>query len=90
MNITTNHHWRNFLYGYELPESVRADFDYLDDDEFATHEFIKYQGVYYDDSEFMDCALEYWHAYHADTYFSAILIRYSADGEQYQVGLAVS
>lgn len=95
--IITNHHWRDFILGADLPEFARADFDYLTDDEFPSHEFIKYRGVYYDDSEFMDCGLDYWHAVSLERTvvlipeaLSGVVIRYSDDGDQYQVGLALS
>ena len=95
MQVISNFNWRNFIYGYELPESVRADFDYLDDDEFATRDFIKYRGVYYDTCEILrvpetDSELSYWDGYSPDTYFSGIVVKFSDDGEQYQIGRYLS
>lgn len=96
MDIKTNNHWRPFLYGCELPDKVRADFDYIDADEIDGHDFIKYRGRYYDSGEFMriDRATaphpqrpnwEEWHGYQSDSFFSGILIRFSKDGEAYQI-----
>ena len=96
MNIITNNHWHNFLYGYELPESVRADFDYIDSDEFDAHDFIKYRGSYYDSGEFMrvpesaNDGMDKWHGYHSDSYFSGVLVRFSDDCEQYQIATYIS
>ena len=91
LTIITNHHERDFIYGYELPESVRADFDYLDADEIDFHDFIKYRGVYYDPGEFMRCNgvidpdFTGWHGYAPDSFFSGVLIRYSDDCERYTI-----
>ena len=97
MKITTNYNWRNLLYGYELTAEQKAEFDYIDD--IDSHDFIRYQGNIYDPSEFMaipDCAnqavddgfaeFRTWQGYHSDSFFSGILIRYSGDFEQVQVG----
>jgi len=83
--IRTNRHWREFLYGYELPASVRPDFDYLDDDEFTSAAFIKYRGEYMALDNFMLCDREGWQGVATDSYFSGTLIRISDDGERYQV-----
>ena len=99
MNITikTYSHWNNFLYGYELTEKERADFDYIDD--IDSHDFMRYRGIIYDPCEFMrvpdnaTMALDKdyapmmaWQGYQSDSYFSGVLIRYSDDCEQYQIG----
>ena len=48
MKIVSNHQYRYFLYGYELPEKIRkSEFDYMDDDTFAEENFILYKGEYY-------------------------------------------
>ena len=91
LKIKTDHKWRNLLYGYELPQKVRKDFDYLTDEEYATRNFPKYRGYYYDVGEFeripelAEAPMKQWHGYQSDSYFSGILIRFSEDGEQYQI-----
>jgi hypothetical protein len=88
MKIITDHKYRNTLYGYELPERVRGDFDYLDSDEFESHSFVQYRGHYYDVGEFMRIpdtspfALAGFDGYAADSYFSGVLIAFSEDCEQ--------
>jgi len=48
MKIVSNHQYRYFLSGYELPEKIRkSEFDYINDDAFAEENFILYKGEYY-------------------------------------------
>lgn len=95
MEIITNNQWRDFLYGYEIPETVlQSDFDYLDDDE-TTDGFIKYRGCYYHLSEFMRLTDNTgipgdWSGYLSDSAFSGVLVRVSRDGEQYQIATFIS
>ncbi|MDC8457855.1 hypothetical protein [Marinobacter sp. DS40M6] len=95
MEIITNYQWRNFLYGYEIPETVlNSDFDYLDDDE-KTDGFIKYRGRYYHVSGFMllpeHCDIPNdWQGIEHDSAFSGVLVRLSDDGEQYQIATYIS
>lgn len=95
MEIRTNNHWRPLVYGYELTEKERAEFDYIGADEIDSHEFFRYRGIVYDPSEFMwiDASItphpqregwEHWNGYLSDSYFSGILIRYSEDFESIQ------
>lgn len=98
MKITTNNHWRNFRYSYEVPEKVFAEFDWLSEDE-SIDGWISYKGQWLHLSQFMrgeyrttdmrredgDAMLRNWHGYCPDTYFSGVLIRVSEDGEQYQI-----
>ena len=85
LTIVTNNAPRNIIYGYELPESARIDFDYIDADEFHYHNFVLYKGNYYDLSDFMriephnsfNCITEFqnWSGYHGESYFSGVLIK---------------
>jgi hypothetical protein len=96
--IKTDNKWRNILTGYELPEKVWKDFDYLKYEEFKEHSFIRYKGEYYDLGEFMHIDKKTfgigeaprpfmkWDGYMNDTYFSGIVIKISSDGERYKVG----
>lgn len=75
MKIITNNIPRNLKYGYEMPEKLRSDFDYLDD--LDSSEFFVYRGQWYDIGEFMRVPeeLKPWHGYAADSYFSGTLIK---------------
>ena len=91
MNIITNNHWHNFLYGYELSEKEKEDFDYIDD--IDSHDFIRYRGVLYDPSEFLCCPeslFKTWDGYHGDTFFSGVVLRYSPGCIEYQIGTYIS
>jgi len=93
MKIITNNQYRNMIYGYELTDKERADFDYVDD--IDSHDFFRYRGNVYDPSEFMRTRQELndlsgWDGYQSDSYFSGVVIKYSSDCEQVKVGLYLS
>ncbi|QFP93539.1 hypothetical protein [Edwardsiella phage vB_EtaM_ET-ABTNL-9] len=77
MRIITNNQPRQLIYGYELTDKERQDFDYLDD--IDNHNFVKYRGNIYDVNEFMrvnsDDSLKGWDGYIGESYFSGVLIK---------------
>lgn len=84
LTIKTNYHWHNFLYGYELTDEQKSEFDWLDD--IDSESFMKYKGNIYHLDEFMPSDFsENWDGYAADSYFSGVLVRVSDDAEQYQI-----
>ena len=101
MEIITNGHERELVCFFELPESVRADFDYVDAEEQCSPRFFRYRGCWYDVNEFMAvnadrhapdsfASLAGWDGYQADTHFSAVLIRWGADCDSVVPALALS
>ena len=66
------------IYGYELTDKQKQDFDYLDD--IDSHDFVKYKDNIYDLSEFMiienNDSLKDWDGYSSDSYFSGTLVKY--------------
>ena len=91
MNIKTDHKWKNFLYGYELTEKEKSEFDYLTTEQIDFGSFIRYKGRVYDTGEFMRVSdqmggLLGWHGYSSDSFFSGVVIKVSDDGEQYMIG----
>jgi len=95
MKIITNNVPRNLIYGYELTEAEKADFDYIDD--INTHDFFRYRGCLYDPSEFMHwdnpaspTRKSVWQGYQSDSYFSGVVIRYTDDFEQVVCGTYLS
>jgi len=87
MKIVCNNVPRNLIYGYELSEKERGEFDYLESEEFETHEFFRYKGEIYDMGEFMriDSAIaphpqregwESFDSYASDSFFSGVLVKY--------------
>lgn len=90
LKIITDHKYRNTLYGYELTEKEKREFDYLEPEELETRDFIRYRGWVYDLGEFMqtpkDSPLSEWDGYSSDSFFSGIVIKYSPDREQIKIG----
>lgn len=86
LQIVTNNHINTFLYGYELPDKVKPDFNYLEDIDSCN--FIKYKNIYYDLSEFMrienNSDLAGWDGYSSDSFFSGVLIKL-IDSDTYKI-----
>ena len=78
IKIITNNKPRQLIYGYELTDKQKQDFDYIED--IDSHDFVKYKNNIYDLSEFMrienNSSLKDWHGYSSDSYFSGTLIKY--------------
>lgn len=78
IKIITNNVPRNIIYGYELSDKQKQDFDYIED--IDSHDFVKYKNNIYDLSEFMrienNDSLKDWHGYSSDSYFSGKLVKY--------------
>lgn len=78
LTVKTNNAHRPVLYGSDLTDAERAEFDYIDwqaDDA----SFFRYKGRVYDLSEFIESvpsSVHGWDAYRADSFFSGIVIRY--------------
>ena len=92
MKIVCNNVRRNLIYGYELTDAQKKDFDYINAEEFDSHDFFTYKGVVYDPSEFVridntiapHCQREGWEkfdGYQSNSFFSGILFKYSANFE---------
>jgi hypothetical protein len=98
LTVKTNNVPRNLIYGYELSEKERKEFDYISAEDLSTHEFFRYKGNLYDPSDFMrvdpgtegNCGLKGWDGYESDSYFSGIVIKYRNDFEQVIVGFYCS
>jgi len=94
MDIITNNHKRPIIYWYDLTESERTDFDWVNEEDGES--FVRYRGEVYALSEFMQTSLEGWTGAHGDSFFSAVLLRYPAcdefgdDYDSVVMGLALS
>ena len=79
--IITNNKPRQLVYGYELTDKQKQDFDYIED--IDSHDFVKYKNNIYDLSGFMRIesidSLKDWHGYSSDSYFSGTLVKYIDD-----------
>ena len=97
IKIITNNVPRNILYGYELTEKEREEFDYLDKEELEWHSFLRYKGMIYDldeffaVSEYQNDPFKEWDGYQSNSYFSGILVKYvPSDCEEIIVGRYMS
>jgi hypothetical protein len=91
MQITTNYVPRPVIYGYELTEEQRKEFDYLNWQKIEAGEdsadFFEYKGELYDLGEFMASSMfPEWDGYTSDTYFSGLLIKFVENFESVIVG----
>jgi len=86
LTIKTNNVPRLLEYSYQLRAKELQDFDYLDADELAGRDFVRYKGQVYDLGEFMRCPanseMEGWDGYSSDSYFSGVLVKYCKDMDQ--------
>jgi hypothetical protein len=92
VTITTNNVPRDIIYGYELTESERAEFDYIDwqkveDGTGDIGEFVRYKGQLYDlnDTEGKSQSedLAGWDMYISDSFFSGVVFRYPREPSTY-------
>lgn len=102
IRIITDHKWRDLKYGYELAPKWRKEFTWIDSAEFDLTEFVVYRKWVYPVSEFMalnrgsftntpaDSPLAAWDGYISDSFFSGVVVRFSRDCEQVQVGRFIS
>ncbi len=94
MKIITNNQPRPLIYGCELSPKEREEFDYYDAEELDSALFFEYKGHVYDLGNFMRLDREQtefagWHGYHADSFFSGILVKL-IDDEAVVVGMYLS
>lgn len=81
IKIITNNKPRQLIYGYELTDKQKEDFDYIED--IDSREFVKYKNNIYVLSDFMRIetidSLKDWHGYNSDSFYSGTLIKYVDD-----------
>lgn len=84
----SNFHYKQFLYGYDVPQSMHDDYDHLDDDT-RSDGWIMYKGSFYHTSDFMriDDESSYWQGSHGLSAFCSVVIKLSDCGEGYQIGM---
>ncbi len=85
LKIVTNNIPRPVVYGYELTDKQKADFDYLDDVDSAA--FVIYKGIVYAMDEIMRLpagSLEYsagYHGYYCNSAFGGVIFKFSECGD---------
>lgn len=98
MTIRTDNKPRPIIYGYELTDKERGEFDFLEGDDLDFAQFVRYKRRYEYLGDFMridtqnrptnavEHALKQWHGYQSDSFFSGLLVRYCDDSEFVIVG----
>jgi hypothetical protein len=90
MRVVTNRVPRHIVYGYELSEKEKADFDFLKSDELDDSSFFRYRGQVYYLGNFMRFNETIngiaWNGCEGDSYFSGTLVKLSDDRETVIVG----
>lgn len=78
MKIVCNNQPRKVIYGYELSNKERREFDYLSSEDLDTREFVRYKRCLYDTGEFVRVtnSVTNWDGYFSETFFSGVLIKY--------------
>lgn len=101
LRVITNNVPRDVVEAWELNETERAEFDYLNWSAIERGEdsasFVRYRGEMYDLGEFQTSRglpdfspLRAWDGFIADSYFSGIVVRYVDDCERVIVGRVYS
>ena len=86
--ITTNNHQRLVIDGNQLTDKERAEFDYIDWENDYT-EFFRYRGNLYHLGDAMRAegdTMKGWDGYYGETFWSAVLVRYTPDMEHVVIG----
>ncbi len=93
MNIKTNNVPRDVIYGFDLTDTERAEFDYYDSQQALDNAaFFRYKGELYDLGEFerwdnpASPTRGAWDGVRSDTYFSGFVVRYVENCERVIVG----
>lgn len=87
MRIVTNNQPRFMVYGFELTEKEREEFNYLENVDDGT--FLRYRGHVYDLGEFMRCegeTMKGWDGYTSESYFSGVLVKVLPSSEAVIIG----
>jgi len=86
LEIITNNHRREVVYGFELTDKERKKFDYYNDEQINELVFFRYKGEVYELGEFMVTSGKLkkagWDGFRSDSFFSGLAIRYPSDDEQ--------
>ena len=91
LTIRTNNVPRDIIYGFELSENEKKDFDFLNAEEIDQSSFFRYKGIVYYLGNFMvvpktDSEMSKWDGYESDSFFSGTVVRFVDDCERVIVG----
>ena len=91
VKVITNNVPRPIVYGYELTEKERKEFDYLSNDDLESNSFVRYKGWLYCLSDFLrindtgQLFTDNWHGYNPDSFFSGTVLRYTDNSCEYVI-----
>jgi hypothetical protein len=85
IKIITNNKPRHVVYGYELTEKEKVEFDYYTEEDLDYATFVRYKDEVHDLNEFsvfnnrelVTAQLPGWSGYKPDSYFSGTLLRWA-------------
>lgn len=87
--VSSDGKFKPFLYDYQVPKKVLADYNWLDEDAKADG-WVKYKNEYLHLSDFMRVSGSGmgrdWSGAHGDSFFSGTVIKMTDDGEEYKIG----
>jgi hypothetical protein len=83
MNIITNNVPRDIIYGFELTEKERKEFDYLDwrkiESGEESRDFFRYKGNVYDLSDCERSVFNDWSGLYSESFFSGVVFKFAGD-----------
>lgn len=90
VRIVTNNVPRPILYGWELTEKEKENFDYYTEEELDCATFFRYKGEAYDIADFMranfpNSPFSSWAGYSSDSFFSGIVIKFPPDSDDHVI-----
>lgn len=88
--VSSDGKFKPFLYDYEVPKKVLADYDWLSDEDKA-HGWVKYKKEYMHLSDFerlpgSGLLGRDWNGAHQYGFSSGVVIKMTDDGEEYKLG----
>lgn len=91
LTIKTNNKPRFLVYGYELTEKEKSEFDWMEKEELETAEFFRYKNRVYAVSEFLRVpedseSFKGWDGYSSDSFFSGVIVKFCDDCESVIIG----
>ena len=95
IQITSTMKEKLMIFGYQLTDKEKRDYDYMEDIDSA--DFFRYCKRLYAIDDFMNLDAKdamsmngYWHGYKGDSYFSGILVHICGDSDRVIVGTYIA
>ena len=91
LEIRSNYHARPLIYGYELTENEKKEFDYMENVDEGL--FFRFKNQLYDIGEIIRIDEntpfpDFWQGYASDSFFSGILVRLCDDTDADRLSLS--